>query len=500
MSQLSELHELIQSLSKAEKRNFQRSGASYSGSQLMELFSILNRWPEFDEGEIMRDIETAGFQKNLPTLQRRLRRLLINSIRSLYSHQGTESRLLYLLDEIQFLYKRNLPVQALRKIKTARHLALSYSRIPIALELNYYHRQLLLTMQQRGAQYENIRREEEELVALAGLQLRLDNLQTQARALVKRRQPELAPTLQELLTAPDLQVGMEADDFLCRLYAHYAVGVLQFGLGRYTEALERFRFLVQQWQQFPAWINEKPRMFVGSVRNYQTSLLFTGNGDLEHLEQLFDDFAGLRFQDPDIRLQFEFGNYQTRLLLVLNQARLSEGNKLAPELDRWLQEHEKHLGLSRILSLRLNLFTYYFLREDFSYANRMIGEIYQVSAPEERKDIREFAQMVEPIVQWELGNVDVFENRLRSLKRYFLKRNPIPVLWSVLQPFYQGGQLGDRNALQGLAEQLQAILDAHPSGALVGMAEVAFWAQARSRSISLEAVFKAAVSAAANPR
>lgn len=488
MSNLADLHELIHSLSIAEKRNFKRSSSAYQGSQVLDLFDLLNNQVQFSPDGLQDLIKEMGLLANLPTLMARLRRLLINSLRSLNSHTTSESRLLYLLEEVQFLYKRNLSIQALKKIKKARKLALEFSRIPIALQLNYYHRQILLNLHQQGKNYDEIQEEEKRLLELASLQFSLDNLHIRARAWARSGLEGDKKMGTPFYSGLDIEAGLRSEDFLCQVYANYSVGVSRFALQEYSVAHAAFETIMKCWRAHPRWINEKPRLFLSSFSNYQTCLMVTQEDGFEEIDSLHALFASHRFQEADVRIQFERGSYQTRLLLHLNKGRFEEGTTLSLEILDWLEKRSGQLAISAELAFRYNLFSFFFLQEKFSEANRMIRAIQQVAGTEERKDIREFIRILEPLVQYEIGNVDLVDNLIRNMKRYFMKRHDLAPAIPIMLEFFRQGDLGNKKDLGRLLLQLQERM-ARNTRNYTGERELLLWVEARVKGESVTKLF-----------
>ena len=87
MSRLKDLHALINSLSKSEKKSFRRFAAptAKGESQLLVLFDALDVDEIFNQDQIHRTLKRKKIINNLPTLQRRLREQVLKSQRALYA-------------------------------------------------------------------------------------------------------------------------------------------------------------------------------------------------------------------------------------------------------------------------------------------------------------------------------------------------------------------------------------------------------------------------------
>ncbi|MFN8285772.1 MAG: hypothetical protein U0V74_03410 [Chitinophagales bacterium] len=121
------LHQIIQSLNKAEKRYFRLFSTSFkSDSDILKLYDVLEDLPEYDE-EVVK--KRSGI-KNLTASKSQLRRLLLKAMRNYREEDNVADRVRCALSEIEFLTNKNLKVEARKEINKLQKIAVDY-------EINY---------------------------------------------------------------------------------------------------------------------------------------------------------------------------------------------------------------------------------------------------------------------------------------------------------------------------------------------------------------------------
>lgn len=121
------LHQIIQSLNKAEKRYFRLFSSQFKAdSAILKLYDALEIMEAYDEEELKRKLDT----KNLTSLKTQLRRLLLKAMRNYREDDNVADRVRCSLSEIEFLTNKNLKAEARKEINKLSKIAVDY-------ELNY---------------------------------------------------------------------------------------------------------------------------------------------------------------------------------------------------------------------------------------------------------------------------------------------------------------------------------------------------------------------------
>lgn len=128
------------------------------------------------------------------------------------------------------------------------------------------------------------------------------------------------------------------------------------------------------------------------------------------------------FLEGDSRQHFPTFRARFVLLKAANHSYIGESRLGAEQLAAYLAKPEGRPTPAELLNVRLNLAVYQFQLEDFRQSNRLLQHFPHSDAWCAKKMGREWVlrkNMVELIVQIELGNTDIAHNRLRAIERQF---------------------------------------------------------------------------------
>lgn len=119
------LFDLINSLTKSEKRNFRiyAKKIQQSGNVLfLQLFDYLEKQEQFDVNTLLNELNTirAG---QIPNLKRNLYQHILASLRLIYSEQEASLKIRKFLDYAEILYGKGLYLQALKILARAKKIA-----------------------------------------------------------------------------------------------------------------------------------------------------------------------------------------------------------------------------------------------------------------------------------------------------------------------------------------------------------------------------------------
>lgn len=127
-----QLHELIQSMSKAEKRHFKLHVQSGIGKgqypKYLSLFDLLNHQEYYDEKKIAKKGYTYD-DKNI------LNERILEALHIFHATKSVDSELSTLLHQVSILYKKSLWDELRKRLKKARKLATEYERFLSLLEI-----------------------------------------------------------------------------------------------------------------------------------------------------------------------------------------------------------------------------------------------------------------------------------------------------------------------------------------------------------------------------
>lgn len=499
MSQLQDLHLLIHSLTKGEKRFFRLSQSQLirEGSQTSRLLEVMQNELPGEDAVVERALIELGLEKNLPTLIGRLRKAVLDSLRTQHGGRTVESRLQQTLEIISILFKKKLYGQAMWSLRKAKRLAERYAHRRHLGLLIQWERKIVTAQFPRDSTMRMLELRKEELQNTKRLTIHeeLEHLSFLARNLIKERlrleEGAEKAELESVSCHPLVSSELHSGDFLAFNLASNIRGTYLNGLGQYEEAAEVYGKAFETWKESPDWIREKPDLFISIYTNYQVSL-YHSQDDLDLIEscQLF--IRSVNLKSPGIQLTLQNLSYQGGLLVYLNTGRYEEGVRLADEIGKWLEKNRGALSADVQLTFLYNTCVIYFITAQFQDSLRLVYRILDLPGKSARKDIREFARLFQLVLLYELQERESLEYYIQAAYQYFVRQQITTIqqytisllknLMKVIDPEKE------KEVFTAYLEKLDALSES-PGGLVLGYGELRIWAIARSRGIVTREAF-----------
>jgi hypothetical protein len=489
-----ELKKQVQLLSPAEKRYVSLIGRARSGSasQVLDLFHWICKSGEYEEVPLV-------WRKSLPTLSMRLRELILDCLRLLNKEAGIDALLRARLDEVAILHTRKLYIQAGRLLRRTKKLALASSRYAYLLQC--IEIELSLVPQRPPNQVIDtmlaLRQEEKEILekhqSLRELRFRHDSILALAQQYPFSRDPEIVAKVSALADAPVVIAHLQAGEYLESALAVNIRGMHDVFLRKPEQTIERYRNLLAAWKKNKTWQADQPDLLMLICKYYQNACLYsTVNPDELHADLLsLHEIDGL---PPDRLRAFRETLFHHRFILFLNTGQPEEAIALIPEIESWMKQEAVYLTEAQVLPFLCNFAVAEFMAERFQAAGKLINRILRIHTRKARLDIRDFAIVLRPVIQYELGNPDLNEYLTRAGKRHFRKaetENNFELL--ILRHIEQLSETTSASAIKKVREKFIDELitqnGKQPSTVpLLGFNEVYMWTVARLRGVPIKAV------------
>ena len=151
MKPSTELFNLIQSLSKSEKRFFKLSSSLQDGEKnYLKLFDAIEKQKSYDEKEIKLLFKAEKFIQHLPSEKNHLYKLILKSLRGYYSDHSISSTLKQDLKNIEILYKKALYKECVKILKRSKKIAVNYEKFYYLFELISWEKLLIEEAYEQG--------------------------------------------------------------------------------------------------------------------------------------------------------------------------------------------------------------------------------------------------------------------------------------------------------------------------------------------------------------
>ncbi len=497
MEALEELKKWVDSLTTAEKRYIKVVGKARAGaaSQQLELFDLLNKLDFKNELP-----PKSKLRANLPTIANRLKELILDCLRILHKEAGIDAILGAWMDELAILYEKKLFRPATRYLKRSKKLAIETCRYAIVLQCIHWERKLIQAVPTSDiiASLQGLREDElavlKQQAELLDLQFRHDCMVSWMRQFSFRQETRVSKEMIQLSSGEMIQRLFESGGYLEQIYAANIIGLRLLYERKAHDALMHYAAFLKHWQNHPDWQIDQTHLLFVTSKFYQTACFYAPISweETHTYLQVLNQFSAL---PKDAQRDFQRLLYHNQFTLALNKGDFDSVQKLILEIDLWIYRERKFLSEAFVLPFLCNFAIAEFIGGNHEAANRFVIRMLNTPNRKIRIDIREFALVLQAILQYELGNEQLNEYLVRSGKRHFSK-NTYELDFERAVFHYLDLTLHEHapkalNMAQTklLAELDQLSLQSKDAVSFLGLNEVRLWAQAKRRGVMLRDVF-----------
>ncbi len=497
-----DVYDLIQSLSKAEKRFFRLFSKSVGGKAEMgylDLFDALEGMIPYEDEALMEQVSDLPFAGHISTTKNRLFNQILRSQRALNAGRSIDSKLRTVLEEVEILYQRGLYKPGDKKIKKAIPLAIKYEKEGALLELlDWYwqYKQKGSIEEQKKALQTHLEQHRACLDRIS-LQNRLKYQFEQARMLIRLmpnpRSEEERTAYTSLLEDPFLVSPPPSERVLGSIYFHLCHGLCQMALGDLPQAYHHLRKQQDIWDQTLHFIPEYTELYLASI-NIFVNILFVFSEHIEEFPGVIEKLRNVPKVDSYTQFQLEWVAYHQVLIFSMNFRSPAETTALIPEIEAWIQKSGTNIPVTHQLGFFYNFSAFYFMQGNWVEANRWVIRILHLPEGPERQDIRDFARLFQTILQFELGNYDLNEYLVRSTYRYMTRNKRYhqfekAILRVINRSVQAQEEKGRTEAFLSFQNEVVEMMQSKAGKQILGLREVYLWSISHLQQKPIKEVF-----------
>ncbi|MGZ5242999.1 MAG: hypothetical protein ACXWDO_00435 [Bacteroidia bacterium] len=430
-----DLHKLIQSLSKAEKRNFKLYVSRYDSGQknnYIKLFEIIERQVVYDETELKEKLAGEKFLKHLPSEKNYLYNLLLESLQLQHAEESIIYKLKKRIHQAGILLKRGLTDQCIKLLKRVKESAQQKELHAVILEVLQIEKQVLTRNYYIGAT-------QKDLDAIYAEEKKCIELMAETNEYWKLfsafyrfhygkgsvRDAEGWNQVKTIFSHPLLSDISKARTFQTRLDFLHIHALYYFMSGEPAKAYEYNKQQLAFLESSPERLKEYRKRYQATLNNLLMDGLNLGMYDevergiikLRKLPETFDENTVQ--QRADI---FRLSTI-LELNVILKRGTFESGAQRIPEMVKSLEEFENHIVKHNLLTIYY-LFAYVsFGAQKYKDAVRWLNKIINDAEEDVLQDIHAFARIFSLIVHYELKNHDLMDYLNQQTVRYLNKRS-----------------------------------------------------------------------------
>jgi hypothetical protein len=428
MKPTDDLFQLIKSLSKAEKRHFRMFsmlGGARVASRYMQLYDLLERMDDYDEGELRKSLPDE-ISRYLPQTKHYLYNNILKSLSLFHVVNSVDAQLDEMVQGAWVLHERGLHAQCRKLLQRARRLATAEERSHHMMRILMLEYRLAINEAVSENREEQLDRIFDEIIALGDtLALRMRFWRVQAKMFYRSRQigearsERDAAWCTELLNEPVMARIHETSDPATQLYYLFTHDHFLDILGRTEELCRWRRRIVHYIESVPVLKERLIDRYIPALYNFCIALINDRRGEefATEYRKLSEAAARARHQTPG------FSDLHIRALEPLaysSRGCFSGGARLLEPIEEELvrQSNTLRIGFTTYLTylcayIRFGAGDY---RQSLEWVNNILNA---------KRDIHEnyhcFARILNLAVHYELGNFRSLESFIASAGRYLVR-------------------------------------------------------------------------------
>lgn len=442
----SDLFELIETLTKAEKRYFRltQKRLGESSKDYMKLFDLLLKQKFYREDAIKSHFKKEPFLKRLPSIKLYLYQSILKSLRPLSRDSSIAQQIQNLINDTDFLYKKGLYNQCIILLTRAKKMADEH-------EINFLRLQILRIQRQYAVEHfkemklfspNEIRKEEltilkqmEMININEGLANALHSMLFKEGSI--RTEKEISEIKQIHIEAKKIEQSSKVA-FRSAFLNFYLNGDTNFVLGNNDLAIAYGMKQIQIWEDHPQQLKKNPTDYIKSFNTlFQRALrcgkdeVFKDNiGRLENFMESIKPLKSIPYEVLGfIRISSNYLYYYTKT------AQFKKAIEYYKSIDQEMELYTAFMEEGTLIEQRFLIAYAHFGNANFQEAKKWLNQILNEKI-NLKTDLQVVCRVFEIVIYLFQQDIDVVENRIPRLHRYLENLNRLyPFEQSILKCF-----------------------------------------------------------------
>lgn len=431
-----QLHKLIQSLNKQEKRHFKIfAGRHTIGDQnnYVVLFDAIERMKEYDEDALLKKFSGELFINNFSITKGRLYETILRSLDVFHHNSSVDAQLWKELHYAEILYKKTLYEQCAKRLKSARKLAERYEKHAVLVQVHTLEKTLAEKDSYAGMSEEDvlgILKQDQEIADHINTYNDLWNVKSRLFIMLNTKgRARGTAQFEEFRTLIDASLGNKSPENLTvssRFMYHHTYSAYYFAVSDAANCHLHLAANVALIEANTEIFSDEPNVYFGVLTNliYVCSRLKRYNEvlvNLNKLRALPEKLDTARNEDLEVKL---FASaYSLELALYNSIGQFGKAVALVPRIAEGLERFEGRISKLReahfCISCAVALYGDGKLQQSLRWTSRLLND----TAVGKNEWIFATAQVFSLILHMELDHRDLIPYTARSVQRYLKTRN-----------------------------------------------------------------------------
>lgn len=433
MKPSTELHDLIKSLTKSEKRFFKLHSSLQSGDKnYLRIFDAIDKQKVYDEEALKKLFAKETFIKHLPSEKNHLYKLILKALRAYHAESSVSGILKQEIKNIEILYQKALYVECNKLLHRAKKIARDHERFYYWFELLSWEKMLLEEAYESGeftkdldALIEEERDVVEKLRNLAAYHILYSKINYVFRSGGYVRTDEEHAMVEEISEHPLIVGKNTALSKRAATICYYTQGFCYWAKRDWRTSLEKFLLTQKVMDENEMIKCDLPKRYIRTLHyiiNCQIELrdLKSARANITRMRALAGTpgFTGL-----NIDTQIFVASYLSELRLLDRAGEFSKAMGLVDDIITGIEEGGNRLHKEHELEFYYALACVHFGAGQMNKALFWLNKVLNDNEPTLRQDIFTYARLFNLVVHYELGNFDLLEYIVRSTQRFLTRHH-----------------------------------------------------------------------------
>ncbi|MCB0791069.1 MAG: hypothetical protein H6595_00780 [Flavobacteriales bacterium] len=433
MKPSTELHDLIRSLSKSEKRFFKLHSALQSGDKnYLKIFDAIDKQKVYDEDALKEHFKGETFIRHFPSEKNHLYKLILKALRAYHSESTVSGLLKQEIKNIEILYEKALYKECNKLLHRAKRMARENEKFYYLFELLNWEKMLLEEAYESGeftkdldALIEEEREVIEKLRNLAAYHILYSKINYVFRSGGYVRSEEEHAMVEEIAQHPLIVGKNTALSHRAATICFYTQGFCAWAKRDWSMALakfERVRTILDGNEQIKRDLQKRYIRTLHYIINAQIEL-----GDHRAAQENIRAMRVLKdrpgFSGLHIAVQVFNASYLSELRLLDRVGEHGKAVALVEKVLEGMEEFASRIHKEHEIEFYYTLAIVHFGADEMNKALFWLNKVLNDTEPTLRQDIFTYARLFNLVVHYELGNYDLLEYIVRSTHRFLSKRH-----------------------------------------------------------------------------
>jgi tetratricopeptide (TPR) repeat protein len=436
MRKKGQLHVLIHSLSKAEKRYFKLfCRQSVGHSNYLKLFETIDAQKEYDEAAIRKKFRKEQFSKQLHVTKNYLHQLILKSLRNFHSEISKDSEVKDMLRNIEILFHKELYDHCEAEIKKAKTIAINFELNTSLAELIGWQRKLAQTTHsQQFSYFFDLLAEQEKVIGTIG------NTNLHWQNAVRNSFITMSNTKPALFAATTQNATLEnAQTLESKVLYYNAIYFTAIRNGLHDKGEKALSDLLTLLQKHPHRIKEDPAIYISSANNLVSFFVFTKQYKkaIELISQSRSLFElAMQHHKRKSLLKQLLRTYNLELEIYRDTRSYEKDPAAVEHIESFIMRHPGKIPADYLLSFWFQLANIHFMRRDYDHALKWINQVLNTRLPNVRTDLQVQARMMNLVIHLEQDNAFVMRYFVDNTRRFIKKVKDAQPFEHILLAFF----------------------------------------------------------------